>query len=111
MKKVIAIDPGIAKCGLVIADFNQKKVSQAIVIKSNYLLNFVKKIKQEDEFEKERDELLMRIEMSRAKEPWLKQCWKPAEPTKYASIWLRLVTRCWETNFMVTKDLLEDFQE
>ena len=34
------------------------------------------KIKQEEEFEKERDELLMRIEMSRAKEPWLKQCWK-----------------------------------
>ena len=34
------------------------------------------KTKQEEEFEKERDELLMRIEMSRAKEPWLKQCWK-----------------------------------
>ena len=34
------------------------------------------KNKQEEEFEKERDELLMRIEMSRAKEPWLKQCWK-----------------------------------
>ena len=34
------------------------------------------KIKQEEEFEKERDELLMRIEMSRAKEPWLKQCWE-----------------------------------
>ena len=34
------------------------------------------KIKQEEEFEKERDELLMRIEMSRAKEPWLAQCWK-----------------------------------
>ena len=49
MKKVIAIDPGIAKCGLVVADFNQKKVSQAMVIKSNYLLTFVKKIWQEDD--------------------------------------------------------------
>ena len=49
MNKVIAIDPGIAKCGLVIADVNQKKVSQAMVIKSNYLLTFVKKIQQEDD--------------------------------------------------------------
>ena len=30
MNKVIAIDPGTAKCGLVVADFNQKKVSQAM---------------------------------------------------------------------------------
>ena len=36
----------------------------------------VDKKKREEEFEKERDELLMRIEMSRAKEPWLAQCWK-----------------------------------
>ncbi len=49
MNKVIAIDPGTAKCGLVVADFNQKKVSQAMVIKSNYLLTFVKKIQQEDD--------------------------------------------------------------
>ena len=41
MNKAIAIDPGIAKCGLVIADINHKKVSQAIVIKSNYLLTFI----------------------------------------------------------------------
>ena len=49
MNKVIAIDPGFAKCGLVVADFNQKKVSKAMVIKSNYLLTFVKKIQQEDD--------------------------------------------------------------
>ena len=36
----------------------------------------VEKKQREEEFEKERDELLMRIEMSRAKEPWLMQCWK-----------------------------------
>ena len=46
MNKAIAIDPGIAKCGLVIADINHKKVSQALVIKSNYLLSFVKNIQQ-----------------------------------------------------------------
>ena len=49
MKKAIAIDPGIAKCGLVIADINHKKVSQAMVIKSNYLLTFIKKIQKEDD--------------------------------------------------------------
>ena len=49
MNKVIAIDPGIAKCGLVIADINHKKVSQALVIKSHYLLSFVKSIQQEED--------------------------------------------------------------
>ena len=49
MNKAIAIDPGITKCGLVVADINHKKVSQALVIKSNYLLSFVKRIQQEED--------------------------------------------------------------
>ena len=49
MNKAVAIDPGIAKCGLVVADINHKKVSQALVIKSNYLLSFVKRIQQEED--------------------------------------------------------------
>ena len=49
MNKVIAIDPGIAKCGLVIADLKHKQVMQALVIKSNYLITFAKKIHQEED--------------------------------------------------------------
>ena len=49
MSKVIAIDPGISKCGLVIADIKEKKVHKAIVIKSSLLLNYVKKIYQKED--------------------------------------------------------------
>ena len=47
MNIAIAIDPGIAKCGLVVADINHRKVSQALVIKSNSLLNVVKRFQQQ----------------------------------------------------------------
>ena len=43
MSKVIAIDPGRFKCGLIIADVNEKKVHKAIVLKNNHLLKYVKK--------------------------------------------------------------------
>ena len=43
MSKVIAIDPGIFKCGLIIADIEEKKVYEAIVIQSHLLLKYVKK--------------------------------------------------------------------
>ena len=43
MSRVIAIDPGISKCGLTIADLKEKKVYEALVIKSNLLLKFLKK--------------------------------------------------------------------
>ena len=43
MSKVIAIDPGISKCGVILADINEKKVYEALVIKSNILLKYVKK--------------------------------------------------------------------
>ena len=46
MKTTIAIDPGMSKCGLVIADIKQKKVSEALVIQSNHLLTFIRKIYQ-----------------------------------------------------------------
>ena len=46
MSKVLAIDPGISKCGLIIADMKEKKFSEALVIKSNTLLEYVKKICQ-----------------------------------------------------------------
>ena len=49
MNKALAIDPGIAKCGLLIADIKKKKVCQALVIQSNYLLTFIRKIQEEED--------------------------------------------------------------
>ena len=43
MTRVIAIDPGISKCGLIVADIREKKVYEAVVINSNLLLKYVKK--------------------------------------------------------------------
>ncbi len=43
MSKVLAIDPGISKCGVIVADTKDKKVYEALVIRSHILLKFVKK--------------------------------------------------------------------
>ena len=43
MSRVIAIDPGISKCGLIVADIKEKKVYEAIVIQSHLLLKYAKK--------------------------------------------------------------------
>ena len=48
MSKVIAIDPGISKCGIVVADIKEKKVYEALVVKSHLLLKYAKKIYQSD---------------------------------------------------------------
>ena len=42
MFKLISIDPGKCKCGLVLVDFNQKKVDQAIVLNTEDLPKYVK---------------------------------------------------------------------
>ena len=51
MTKLIAIDPGIAKCGLVIANLKEKKVYEAIVIKSDLVLKYVKEIYKKEEIQ------------------------------------------------------------
>ena len=43
MSRVLAIDPGISKCGVIVADIREKKVYEAIVISRHLLLNYVKK--------------------------------------------------------------------
>ena len=43
MSIVIAIDPGLSKCGIVIADIKEKRVYEAVVIKSHLVLKYVKK--------------------------------------------------------------------
>ena len=42
MAKVISIDPGKSKCGLVLAEISEKKVYKAIVFKSELLENYVR---------------------------------------------------------------------
>ncbi len=44
MSRVIAIDPGKSKCGLVLADISQKKVYEAIIIKSEFIENHVRNL-------------------------------------------------------------------
>ncbi len=44
MSRVIAIDPGKSKCGLVLADIGQKKVYEAIIIKSAFIENHVRNL-------------------------------------------------------------------
>jgi len=42
MPKVITIDPGKSKCGLVLAEISEKKVYKAIIIKSELLGDYVR---------------------------------------------------------------------
>jgi RNase H-fold protein (predicted Holliday junction resolvase) len=52
MFKLISIDPGKYKCGLVMVDINQKKVDQAIVIKTELLPKYVKNLKSVENISK-----------------------------------------------------------
>ena len=44
MPRVITIDPGKSKCGLVLAEIREKKVYKAIILKSEYLENYVRSL-------------------------------------------------------------------
>ena len=44
MSRVITIDPGKSKCGLVLAEITEKKVYEAIIVKSELLENYVRKL-------------------------------------------------------------------
>ena len=44
MPKVITIDPGKSKCGLVLAEISEKKVYKAIVLKSELLEKYVRNL-------------------------------------------------------------------
>ena len=44
MPRVIAIDPGKSKCGLVLAEISEKKVYEAIILKSELLENYVRNL-------------------------------------------------------------------
>ena len=52
MPRVITIDPGKSKCGLVLAEISEKKVYKAIILKSELLENYVRHlIATEDVFQ------------------------------------------------------------
>ncbi|MCQ9203908.1 MAG: hypothetical protein JJ845_005390 [Prochlorococcus marinus CUG1436] len=44
MPRVISIDPGKSKCGLVLAEISEKKVYKAIILKSELLVNYVRNL-------------------------------------------------------------------
>ena len=44
MSRVITIDPGKSKCGLVLAEISEKKVHKAIILKSQLLKDYVRNL-------------------------------------------------------------------
>ena len=44
MFKLLSIDPGKCKCGLVLADISEKKVYKAIILKSELLDDYVRNL-------------------------------------------------------------------
>ena len=52
MFKLISIDPGKCKCGLVLVDLIKKKVDQAVVLNTEFLPNYVKTLKSVENISK-----------------------------------------------------------
>ena len=52
MFKLISIDPGKCKCGLVLVDINKKKVDLAIVLNTEFLPQYVKNLKSVENISK-----------------------------------------------------------
>ena len=52
MFKVISIDPGKCKCGLVLVDMSTKTVDQAIVLDTEFLPKYVKTLKSNENISK-----------------------------------------------------------
>ena len=52
MVKVISIDPGKYKCGLVLAEISEKKVYQAIILDSKLLENYVRNLDKAENISK-----------------------------------------------------------
>ena len=44
MPRVITIDPGKSKCGLVLAEISEKKIYRAIILKSELIENYVRSL-------------------------------------------------------------------
>ena len=51
MAKVVTIDPGKSKCGLVLAEISEKKVYEAIILKSELLENYLRNLTTVEDIE------------------------------------------------------------
>ncbi|WP_288250167.1 hypothetical protein [uncultured Prochlorococcus sp.] len=49
MPRVLTIDPGKSKCGLVLAEISEKKVYEAIIVRSTLLENYVRNLLTTDD--------------------------------------------------------------
>ena len=52
MAKVLSIDPGKSKCGLVLAQINEKKVYEATVLNSEFLEGYIKNLNNVEDISK-----------------------------------------------------------
>ena len=52
MAKVITIDPGKSKCGLVLAEISEKKVYEAVIIKSALLEDYIRNLNKIEDISK-----------------------------------------------------------
>ena len=52
MARVLSIDPGKSKCGLVLAEINERKVYEAKVLNSELLEDYVKKLNNVEDISK-----------------------------------------------------------
>ena len=52
MARVITIDPGKSKCGLVLAEISEKKVYKAIILKSELIENYVRYLNNVEDISK-----------------------------------------------------------
>ena len=52
MSKLISIDPGKYKCGLVLAELSEKKVYKAIILKSELVADYVRNLSTLEEISK-----------------------------------------------------------
>ena len=52
MAKVLSIDPGKSKCGLVLAQINEKKVYEATVLSSEFLEDYIKNLNNVEDISK-----------------------------------------------------------
>ena len=52
MARVITIDPGKSKCGLVLAEISEKKVYEAIIINSELIGNYVRHLNAVEDISK-----------------------------------------------------------
>ena len=52
MCKYLSIDPGKSKCGLVLAEISEKKIYQAIILKSELIEDYVRNLNTVEEISK-----------------------------------------------------------